>query len=392
MFSGKVLIFRLIDRKEIDWVIKRLKNKESGITYSINFPLTMTSKIDLRNLTFEELQRWITDLGLESYRAEQIFRWIFLAHIQSFDQMTNVSKKWRALFQEQAYLSRLFEKKIRQSSDGTQKFLFQLEDGEYIESVLMPERGHYTLCLSSQVGCAQRCRFCYTGKMGLKRNLKASEIINQVLAVQRRLNPGDPQLTNLVFMGMGEPLDNFENTIRALRILLSSQGIQFSHRHVTLSTAGLVPEMKTLGKLLPVNLAVSLNGADDSTRNRLMPINRKYPLEALMKACREFPLPHGKRITFEYILIKGINDSLPQARALADLLKGIKAKINLIPFNAHPGIGFEPPEEKGIFAFQEVLIGRRYTAIIRRSKGADISAACGQLHAEWTGPFEDRLA
>lgn len=337
-------------------------------------------------MTFEELQRWITDLGLESYRAEQIFRWIFQAHLQSFDQMTNVSKKWRALFQEQAYLSRLFEKKIRQSSDGTQKFLFQLEDGEHIESVLMPERGHYTLCLSSQVGCAQRCRFCYTGKMGLKRNLKTSEIINQILAVQRRLNPGDPQLTNLVFMGMGEPLDNFENTIRALRILLSSRGNQFSHRHVTLSTAGLVPEMKTLGELLPVNLAVSLNGADDNTRNRLMPINRKYPLEALIKACREFPLPHGKRITFEYILIKGINDSLSQARALADLLKGIKAKINLIPFNAHPGIGFEPPEEKGILAFQEVLIGRRYTAIIRRSKGADISAACGQLHAEWTGP------
>jgi 23S rRNA (adenine2503-C2)-methyltransferase len=161
--------------------------------------------------------------------------------------------------------------------------------------------------------------------------------------------------------------------------------MQFSHRHVTLSTAGLIPQMKSLGQVVPVNLAVSLNSADYGTRNLLMPINRKYPLDALMGACREFPLPHGKRITFEYILIKGINDSPQQAKALAGLLKGIKAKINLIPFNAHPGIGFEPPEEKTILKFQDILIANRYTAIIRRSKGADISAACGQLHAEWTG-------
>ena len=306
----------------------------------------MSDKIDLRNLTFEELRDWTSNLGLESYRAEQVFRWIFQPDFQSFDQMTNLSKKWRDLFQQQAYLSRLVIKKMEKSADGTRKFLFQLEDGEGIESVLIPERGHYTLCISSQVGCAQRCRFCFTGKMGLKRNLKASEIINQVLTVQGTLTAADPLLTNIVIMGMGEPLDNFENAVRALKSLLSPSGMRFSHRHVTLSTAGLIPKMKALGQLLPVNMAVSLNAADDATRNQLMPINRKYPLEPLIQACREFPLPRGKRITFEYILIKGVNDSPKEAKTLAKLLKGVKAKINLIPFNAHPGIGFEPPAEK----------------------------------------------
>jgi 23S rRNA (adenine2503-C2)-methyltransferase len=345
----------------------------------------MISKIDLRNLTFKELQDWITGLGLEPYRAEQISRWIFLPEVQSFDQMTNLSKKWRRLFQEQAYLSRLIILKIENSSDGTRKYLFELEDGERIESVLIPERGHYTLCISSQVGCAQKCRFCYTGKMGLKRNLKASEILNQVRSVQGTLTETDPLLTNIVLMGMGEPLHNFENTVRALRTLLSPFGMQFSHRHVTLSTAGLIPEMKALGNVLPVNLALSLNAPDDETRNRLMPINRKYPLKPLLRACKELPLLHKKRITIEYILIKGVNDSPRAAKALAKLLKEVKAKINLIPYNAHPGSGFKPPDEAGLLKFQDILIQSQYTVMIRRSKGADISAACGQLHANWTG-------
>lgn len=344
----------------------------------------MTLKIDLRNLTFVELQEWIAAIGLEPYRAEQVSRWIFQPDILEFDQMTNLSKKWRGLFQEQAYLSRLTVLKVENSSDGTKKFLLELEDGERIESVLIPERDHYTLCISSQVGCAQKCRFCFTGRIGLKRNLKASEIINQILTAQRALTETGPLLTNIVLMGMGEPLDNFENTIRALKTLLSPQGMQFSHRHVTLSTAGLVPEMKALGNLLPVNLAVSLNAADDATRNRLMPINRKYPLASLIQACKAFPLPHKKMITMEYILIKGINDSPQAARNLAKLLKGVKAKINLIPFNAHPGSGFQPPDETELMKFQDILIGAQYTVMIRRSKGADISAACGQLHADWT--------
>jgi 23S rRNA (adenine2503-C2)-methyltransferase len=345
----------------------------------------MNQKIDLRNLTYEELTRLVVDLGLESYRSEQVSRWIFLPTIRTFDQMTNLAKKWRVRLGEKAYLSELETEKVAHSEDGSRKFLFRLEDGEHVESVLIPERGHATLCLSSQVGCGQGCRFCSTGRMGLRRNLKASEIINQVRAVQACLTDGEDPLTNIVFMGMGEPLHNFENTLKALRMMLSSQGMQFSHRHVTLSTAGLIPEMRALGKEVPVNLAVSLNAARDEVRNRLMPVNRRYPLGPLMETCRNYPLPHGKRITFEYILIKGVNDAPQEALALARLLSGVKAKINLIPFNPHPQSPLQPPEEEAIRTFQKILINRHYTAIIRRSKGVDISAACGQLHATWTG-------
>jgi 23S rRNA (adenine2503-C2)-methyltransferase len=344
----------------------------------------MHQKIDLRNLSYAELTSLVTDLGLEAYRSGQIARWIFLPSVRSFDQMTNLSRKWRTRLGEKAYLSELETERIERSTDGSRKFLFRLEDGEHIESVLIPERGHYTLCVSSQAGCAQGCRFCATGSMGLRRNLKASEILNQVRGAQACLAAGEAPLTNIVFMGMGEPLHNFENTLKALRILLSPQGMQFSHRRVTLSTAGLIPEMKALGEKVPVNLAVSLNAARDEVRNRLMPVNRRYPLGPLMEACRAYPLPHGKRITFEYILIRGVNDAAREARALAGLLSGIKAKINLIPFNPHPQSPFQPPDEETLLAFQGVLIDRRYTAVIRRSKGADISAACGQLHATWT--------
>ncbi len=345
----------------------------------------MDAKLDLRNLTLEELRRVTDGLGLEAYRAEQIFRWVFQAHIHSFEQMTNLSRKWRDRLKERAYLSRLTPLEVEHSADGTKKFLFGLEDGERIESVLIPERGHFTLCVSTQVGCAMGCRFCFTGKMGLRRNLKAAEMVNQVLAVKESLGENDPPLTNLVFMGMGEPLHNLENTLRALRILLSPLGMQFSHRHLTVSTAGLVPMMRILGESFPVNLAVSLNAADDVTRNRLMPINRRYPLDSLLAACRGYPLPKGKRITFEYILIGGVNDSPQAARKLAELLRGIRAKINLIPFNPHRGTNFQPPDEAALLRFQEILVRAHYTAPIRRSKGGDISAACGQLHAQWSG-------
>jgi 23S rRNA (adenine2503-C2)-methyltransferase len=345
----------------------------------------MNQKIDLRNLTYEELTRMVADLGLESYRSEQISRWIFLPTLRSFDQMTNLSKKWRVRLQEKAYLSELETVKVEHSTDGSRKYLFRLEDGEHVESVLIPERGHSTLCLSSQVGCGQGCSFCSTGRMGLKRNLRTSEIINQVRAVQASLTDAEGLLTNIVFMGMGEPLHNFENTLKALEIMLAPQGMQFSHRHITLSTAGLIPEMKDLGKKVPVNLAVSLNAARVEVRSRLMPVNHRYPLTPLMETCRNYPLPHGKRITFEYILIKGVNDAPQEARALAKLLSGIKAKINLIPFNPHPRSPFQPPDEEAVGTFQEILINRHYTVIIRRSKGDDISAACGQLHATWTG-------
>jgi len=351
-------------------------------------PSIEATKIDLRDMTLPELEDWVLSASLERFRARQIFRWLYRSNVVSFDQMTNLGKELREKLLELSYISHLHPKEIERSQDGTQKFLFALSDGNHIESVLIPEKGHYTLCLSSQAGCAMGCRFCLTGKGGFKRNLKAPEIVNQALAIQRTLLPGEKPstsapggLTNLVFMGMGEPLANYENVLKSLRILLADEGCGFSSRRVTVSTCGLVPQMDRLGKDITVNLAVSLHAPDNETRSFLMPINRTYPLEVLIEACRRFPLPQRRMITFEYLLINGVNDSPEQAQALARLLKNVRAKINLIPFNAYPGSEFKPPPPEKILAFQQILIKNHYTTIIRQSKGADISAACGQLHA-----------
>ena len=278
-------------------------------------------------------------------------------------------------------IDRLEVEKIETSRDGSRKYLFKLNDGKYIESVLIPERDHYTLCISSQVGCAQGCLFCLTAAGGFERNLTRAEIIAQVRDIKNELH--DPeQLRNIVFMGMGEPLANYKNLVSALSTITDNgAGLRFSSRRITLSTAGLVPKLTTLGRDTLVNLAISLNATDNETRNRLMPINRKYPLEALLNACRQYPLPAGRRITFEYILIKGINDSEDDARRLAKLLQPIRCKINLIPFNPHEGCDFDRPAEAVIQSFYDILFANNYTVIIRRSKGQDISATCGQLRA-----------
>jgi 23S rRNA (adenine2503-C2)-methyltransferase len=222
------------------------------------------------------------------------------------------------------------------------------------------------------------CRFCLTGKQGLKRNLTASEIVDQVIQVKRSMDEPD-RLTNIVLMGMGEPLANYDAVLKALTNLISEEGMNFSHRHVTLSTCGLIPEMQRFGEDITVNLAVSLNAADDKSRTFLMPVNRKYPLKSLLSACKEFPLPNKRMITFEYILIDGVNDREEDAAKLVNLLKGIRAKINLIPLNPHPGLALNPPAADRILQFQEILVQNQLTAIIRKSKGRDISAACGQL-------------
>jgi 23S rRNA (adenine2503-C2)-methyltransferase len=246
----------------------------------------------------------------------------------------------------------------------------------------MPERGHSTLCVSSQVGCALGCRFCRTGDGGLIRNLTRGEIVAQVRDLVRKADDG-LALTNLVFMGMGEPLANFDALVSALGTLTDNDyGLKFSGQRITVSTAGVVPRMADLGRKTRVNLAVSLNAADNETRSRLMPINRKYPIEDLLEACRRYPLPKGRRITFEYILIADVNDRPADARRLAKLLRPIRSKINLIPFNPHPGSAFRRPEETAVLAFQKILLDSHYTTIIRRSKGQDIAAACGQLAAE----------
>jgi len=338
-------------------------------------------KVDLKGLDLQETEQWITGLGFEGYRARQVRQWLFKRLANSFEQMTNLSKDLRAILENKARISQLENIKTQVSNDGTKKYLFRLEDDHLIESVLIPERDHDTLCISSQAGCAMGCMFCLTANEGFKRNLTPSEIIDQVIQTKQSLNNPE-RLKNIVFMGMGEPLANYNAVKKALNNLLNEDGMNFSKRRVTLSTCGLVPQIKKLGDEINVKLAVSLNAADDKTRNMLMPINRVHPLKSLIKACKQFPLPRGERITFEYILIKGINDRNMDALNLAELLSGMRTKINLIPLNPHRGTHMTPPNLERILRFQDILIKKHFTTIIRESRGGDISAACGQLSGE----------
>ncbi len=341
-------------------------------------------KINLSGLDMGQTEHWAEDLGLEPYRGRQIRHWVFKKLAASFEEMTNLPKPLRTVLEKKARIKSLHQIEVLHSEDGTRKFLFQLHDGPMIESVLIPERDHLTLCISSQAGCAMGCRFCLTAKQGFKRNLAPSEIVDQVIEVKRSLDNPEA-LTNIVFMGMGEPLANYEAVIKALKNITGQEGLNFSHRKVTLSTCGLVPEMMRMGKDVTVNLAVSLNAPDDPIRDFLMPVNRKYPLKELLEACRVFPLPNRRRVTFEYVLIGDVNDRDQDALKLARLLSHQKAKINLIPLNPSPGGEFSPPTAERIFRFQEILLHRHFTAIIRKSKGADIEAACGQLSGSRQG-------
>jgi 23S rRNA (adenine2503-C2)-methyltransferase len=333
---------------------------------------------DVKNMTLAQLREYAVQLGLEPYRAHQIFQWLYPKQALSFDQMTTLSGSVRKQLAQTATLSHFNPDHIEHSRDGSKKFRFMTPDGHGIESVLIPEKKHTTLCISTQIGCPIRCRFCYTGRQGLVRNLSAAEIVNQVCAIMHTGLAG-PKLPNLVYMGMGEPLANYDNTLKSLKILMSPWGYDFSHRKITVSTVGLVPQMRRLGAELPVNLAVSLNASNDEVRTQLMPVNRVYPLRELLAAAQAFPHPPRKRITFEYILIQGINDAREHAHELARRLKSIPCKINLIPFNEHPGVEYRAPDEARIQAFQAVLLSRQFTAPVRRSKGSDIAAACGQL-------------
>ena len=331
-------------------------------------------KIDLKGLDAREIEAWAISQGLEAYRGRQIRQWLFKKLASSFDDMSSLPKALRALLKDKASISHLEMVETQVSSDGTQKYLFKLEDGHFIEAVLIPERDHYTLCISSQAGCAMDCKFCLTAQQGLGRNLTPSEIIEQVIEVKRSISDPD-RLTNIVFMGMGEPLANYEAVKRAVINLLNDDGMNFSKRKITLSTCGLVPYMKRMGDEMNIKLAISLNAADDETRSQLMPINRKHPLKSLMQACRAFPLPKGERITFEYVLIKDVNDREKDALNLAELLSGVRAKINLIPLNPHQGAPMSPPSMEKIHQFQDVLLRKHFTAIIRKSRGRDILAA-----------------
>ena len=339
-------------------------------------------KKNILELNRKELISWLGSRKIESYRADQILKWIYLRQADRFDLMTDIAKDIRPVLEGHFTIGRLQKEKLEISKDGSQKYLFKLEDGKRIESVLIPERDHYTLCISSQVGCAQDCRFCLTARGGFQRNLSTAEIVSQVRDIKHQMEDSMP-LSNLVFMGMGEPLANYKNLVRAIGVITdSSLGLGFAGRRVTVSTAGLVSRLAALGRDTKVNLAISLNATDNDTRNRLMPINRKFPIEKLLKACQHFPLPGGRRITFEYVLLKDVNDSVEDAHRLVKLLRPIKSKINLIPFNSYEGCQYQRPDEDTILRFQKILIDKNYTVMIRQSKGQDINAACGQLAAK----------
>jgi 23S rRNA (adenine2503-C2)-methyltransferase len=337
----------------------------------------MSHRIDLTEFTRSEIEQLMAAWGQPAFRGRQVLKWLYKG-VSDFHEMTDVARAFREELVLKAVIGQLRVEQEQEAADGCRKFLFALPDGNLVESVLIPEAGHHTLCLSTQVGCAQGCRFCLTASRGLVRQLTAGEIVGQVMAVRRALT-GELPLTNLVFMGMGEPLANFAQLVKALTIISAPWGLNFSSRRLTVSTVGLAPMIPRLGLEARANLTVSLNAPDDAIRSRIMPVNRRYPLADLLAACRQFPLPQHRRITFAYVLLKDLNDAPAQARQLARLLKGFRAKINLIPFNSHPKLSFAPPPLERILEFQEVLRAANYTVFIRESRGQEIGAACGQL-------------
>lgn len=358
----------------------------------------MQRPTDLKALTFDALRHEIVDvLGERPFRAQQIYKWLHQRHAVSFEEMTDLSKDLRARLAERYVLSDLEAAEIHASRDGTVKFRFVTADGSSIESVYIPEwrertgdedaperaPDRRTLCISTQVGCAMGCAFCMTGTMGLVRNLGAGEIVDQVHRVNAWLlaqgAEGPRPLTNVVFMGMGEPLHNYDSVKAAVDILLSDVGPNFSNRHVTVSTSGLVPALERLGRETDVKIAVSLTGTTDEVRDRLMPVNRKWPLAELVSALKRIPLRQGRRITFEYVLLRGVTDRVEDADRLARLLKGVPAKVNLIAYNENPVLGFERSDDAVVEAFKARMLAHGLTAVVRRSRGRDIAAACGQL-------------
>jgi 23S rRNA (adenine2503-C2)-methyltransferase len=377
-------------------------------------------KTNFKQLQKSDFFNFIDLLGQKPYRARQIINWIYKKYAFSIDDMTDLSRDFRETLKEKAFISNLTVIKRAISKDGTQKFLFELQDKETIESVLIPNSSNnFTLCISSQAGCAMGCRFCTTGRLGLIRNLKDYEIVDQVIAVKRILKQdrgatedrrgkmlksgiSEQEISNIVFMGMGEPLLNLDEVSKALWKFTDLMG--FSKRKITVSTSGIVPKIPELANKAPnVNLAVSLNAATDKVRSSIMPVNNKYPLKKLLHACREFPLPPNRRITFEYVMLDSINDSKEDALKLVKLLDGIKSMVNLIPYNPgkgssslRPGNLITPENKKNnsvaalkkssaatILEFQRILHKAGIATIIRKSKGADISAACGQLKAKY---------
>jgi len=337
--------------------------------------------VNLMNLSREELATWFAGRGHKPFRGGQVYRWLYHRGAENFAAMTDLSAALRQELEETAVWPRMQLAHESRSADGTRKYLFRLPDGETVETVWIPEDDRVTLCISTQVGCAMGCGFCLTAQGGLTRNLETWEIVGQLLEARRRTPPEQP-ITNVVMMGMGEPLHNLGAVIPALRHLLDDQGIHLAPRRVTVSTVGLVPQMVELGRAMPqVNLAVSLGAATDEVRGTLIPAARRWPLDDLMAACRAYPLPPRRRIFFEYILIRGVNDSPKQARELVRRVHGVRCKVNLMAMNPIPGAPWERPDDADVLQFQKILGDSGVRAFVRKSRGQDILAACGQLRS-----------
>lgn len=339
-------------------------------------------RVDLKCFTRDELVAFVVEHGGTEGQATRLFQAIWQKGIRNLTEAPYVSRQLTKRLEEVAYLSVLEPVVVLSSDDGTKKFLWKLEDGRSIESVLIPDGDRLTLCMSSQVGCGMACTFCLTGDMGLVRHLKPSEIASQPLQVGRLL-PEGTRITNLVLMGMGEPLHNLPNLLPALEITLDDHALNFSHRKITVSTVGLVNKLRELADELPVNLAVSLNASTDEQRSETMPVNKRWDIAELLQACREIPLPAGKRISFEYVMQGGFNDSLEDAQRLLDLLDDVPAKVNLIPYNENPDRDIKRPSDEAVKAFQHYMVSRGMHTTVRQSRGRDISAACGQLGKAW---------
>lgn len=342
-------------------------------------------RINLVGLSRAELEAELKSFGLPAFRARQLWHWIYHRGATAFDVMTTIAKDTQAKLAAHYALDRPEMSRAQQSLDGTSKWLLKFGDGSEVESVHIPEEDRGTLCVSSQVGCTLTCKFCHTGTQRLVRNLIAAEIVQQVLVARDRLSewPAPPDgrlISNIVMMGMGEPLYNFDEVAKALKIVMDHEGIAISKRRITLSTAGVVPMMKRCGEEIGTNLAVSLHAVTDEVRDVIVPINKKYPLAELIQACRDYPgVNNARRITFEYVMLRGVNDSPADARALVKLIRGIPAKINLIPFNAWPGAPYECSSDEAIQVFGDIVNAAGYASPVRTPRGRDILAACGQL-------------
>ena len=347
-----------------------------------------SQKTDITGLTRQELAEKLSEHGMPPSLVDPIWNWIYVRGATEFDQLDAISRSRRAVLAEHFSAARPSIARDLTSSDATRKWLLQFPDGHKVETVLIPEADRGALCVSSQVGCTLSCSFCHTGTMPMVRNLTAGEIVSQVLIARDGLaewgrKRAESTLTNLVLMGMGEPLFNYDNVAKGLRIIMDGAGIAISRRRIMLSTAGVVPMIHRVGRELGVNLAISLHAVRDDLRDDLVPINRKYPLHELLQACRDYPAAsNARRITFEYVMLKGVNDSDAEARELTRLLKGIHAKVNLIPWNPWPGAGYQTATRERIQAFARIVNNAGYSSAVRATRGEDIMAACGQLKSD----------